>query len=123
MYVQLQPIHEVKGYFWIYLMYLAMFGTRDFCSKLVLLQFVENCSMFSKTIFLVSFKGYYIMSKNLAGFLLRQESILGPLLFLIYINNLPDRVNSAAKLFADDTSHFSIFQKNKIDQSFRRLSF
>ena len=37
LYVQLQPIHEVKGYFWIYLMYLAIFGTRDFCSKLMLL--------------------------------------------------------------------------------------
>ena len=34
--------------------------------------------------------------------------ILGPLLFEMYINDLPDGLSSNAKLFADDTSLFSV---------------
>ena len=38
-----------------------------------------------------------------------QGSVLGPLLFLIYINDLPDGINSLCKIFVDDTSLFSKF--------------
>ena len=42
-----------------------------------------------------------------------QDSTLGPLLFLIYINDLPDGLISKCKIFPDDTSLFSkVIDKN-----------
>ena len=49
-----------------------------------------------------------------------QGSVLGPLFFLIYINDLAEGISSATKLFADDTSLFSVV--NDIDQSANQMN-
>ena len=43
-----------------------------------------------------------------------QDWILGPFLFLIYINDLPENLVSNPKLFADDTSFFSVIRNRQL---------
>ena len=54
-----------------------------------------------------------------------QRSILGPLLFLIYVNDLAENLSSNPKLFPDDPSLFSVVRDlntsaNEIDNNLKK---
>ena len=46
-----------------------------------------------------------------------QGSVLGPLLFLVYNNDITENIKSQIKLFADDTSLFVTIDSNIEEQS------
>ena len=71
----------------------------------------ESFITFLETIFQVDAKRFFkrtnvVVETSFSRY--SQGLILGPLLLVVYINDLPNELKSSAKLFADDTSFFTI---------------
>ena len=45
-----------------------------------------------------------------------QRSVIGPLLFVIYINDLPEEVHTMVKMFADNTKLFTDISRDQMAQ-------
>ena len=98
-------------YFWIFLKPLIKFGHDGIIFKLKcngisgnLLNFFENYLLNRHQRVVLNGKESNWMSLK-AG--VPQGSVLGPLLFLVYINDLTDNISSDMRLFADDASLFT----------------
>ena len=90
-----------------------IFGAFDCNPPLKVREFQENFITFLKIKQRVVLNGQMSSWKPvIAG--VPPGSILGPLLFLIYINDLPNELKSHAKLFADDTSLFTIVKDKNV---------
>ena len=50
-----------------------------------------------------------------------QDAVLGPLLFLLYINNLPLCISSTIRLFADDCLLYRTITSSTIVKFFRKI--
>ena len=98
---------------------LTVYGTKGLIYKLKnigitgsLLLWIENYLLSRKQKVLLNGKESIILSIN-AG--VPQGSILGPLFFLIFINDIVTEVGCSIKLFADDTSIYVIIENAQMD--------
>ena len=51
-----------------------------------------------------------------------QGSVLGPLLFLLYINDLPECLSCPSRIYADDSKLFGLYKKGETCKDFLQLN-
>ena len=92
---------------------LDLYGFRGI-TNIFLLPYLTNREQY------LSFSGKNSQLKNIT-FGVPQGSVLGPLLFLLYINGMPKKVTkSSICLFADETTILTTCKNNSIDKNFNQ---
>ena len=81
--------------------------------------YMVTSSAFSKIIIKIGFNvlSWKYVSLETINSGVPQGPVLGPLLFLIYINDLTDNISSQVHLFADDSSLFAPVDVVGVDQA------
>ena len=91
-----------------------VFCMRDSCTNLKQLVLQERFLNGSIFIYLTDGNGWffqvYLLFGNYIRAGVRQGSILGPLLYLFFMNDIVNGIDSNIRLFADDTSLFIIVE-------------
>ena len=91
---------------------LIVFGTQDTYTNLKQLVSPERSLIGSKVISLTDDSGLlfqvYLLSGTLSEWVCLRDLSWGPLLFLLFINDIVNVIDSNIRLFADDTSLFII---------------
>ena len=87
---------------------LTEFGMLVYYINFVLVAFLEVSWTCSKIIYPTEDRGLSSLVQNLNGLIL--GSVLGPLLFLIFINDIVNEIGSNIRLFAGDTSLYIIVE-------------
>lgn len=66
---------------------------------------------------IVNLEGFFLSAYKSIHAGIPQGSVLGPFLFLLYINDIADGISNNIRLFADDTSLFTIVDNDIITPS------
>ena len=81
-----------------------IFNLKTYCVEANLLKLLENYLTDRQQRVVLNVRTYSWQNVYVG---VLQGSVLGPLLFLIYVSDLPDELTSICKIFADATSLFS----------------
>ena len=108
--------HRMPGaYFWIFPKLLIKHGMKDYCKNFNFYNYGEAINLLRNYLY-ECYQRVVLKGKTFSWELIKsgipEGSVLGPLMFLICIKDLPNNIQSACKTFADDTSLFShVFNK------------